>query len=427
MSKIQFYLNIFQAIRLEAESDPEYFKNKRNQVPIYMDYSFGERLRISTKVFVNPGDWDKEKQKVKGSDTDAGIKNNRLTILKTKLFTIETEAIANDIHLTVEYIKKKLSTSIPVKGNATSEKYFLQTWNGFVIGNPDMNQGTRKNYDNTLIVLQDYCEKYGKKLTLEGINNDFYQDIRRYFANDRKITNNTAGKYIKNLKAFMNYCTKKGINTNLAYRGFEILEDPKEITYLTNEEIRKIMDAKLDSDILEHSRDLFLLSCFSGLRYSDTQKLTPANITDEYIVFTSVKTKQPQRTPITPQAREILVKYNSQLPKIKLHEFNTNIKLIGEKAGITEQVTRIRFIGSERKEDTKPKHEFFSSHLAKRTYVSIFFRSGGRIETIMQTTGNKDRKTMKAYLGIKEEDIKRETLGIFDNFKKKLDEMKKSL
>ena len=436
MSKIQFYLNIFQAIRLEAESDPDYsktegekipvhlrynktkhFKDRQNQVPIYMDYSFGERLRISTKVFVNPNNWDHEKQKIKGGDTDAGIKNNRLTILKTKLFTIESEAIANDIHLTVEYIKKKLSTSIPVKENATNEKYFLQNWNGFVTGNPDINQNTQRNYDNTLIVLQDYCEKYSKKLTFESINSDFYQDLRRYFANDRKITNNTSGKYIKNLKAFMNYCTKKGINTNLAFQDFEILEDPKEITYLTNEEIRKIMDAKLDSGILEHSRDLFLLSCFSGLRYSDTQKLTPANITDEYIVFTTVKTKQPQNTPITPQAREILVKYNNQLPKIQLHTYNTNIKLVGKAAKINELMTRIRFVGSERKEETKPKYAFFSSHLAKRTYVSIFFRLGGRIESIMQTTGNKDRKTMKSYLSIKDDDIKKETLRIFNDLK----------
>jgi site-specific recombinase XerD len=417
MSKIQFYLNIYQAIRLKAESDPEYFKLKRNQVPIYIDYSFGERLRISTKVFVNPTDWDQEKQRIKGTDTEAGQKNNRLTILKEKLFKIESEAIVNDISLTVEYIKKKLSTSIQVKGNSTSEKYFLQAWGQFVTGNPDMNQNTRRNYDNTLIVLQDYCTKYGTKLTFEGITIDFYQDLRRYFANDRKITNNTVGKYIKNLKAFLNYCTKKGINANLAFNNFEISKDPKEITYLTNEEIRKIMDAKLDSEILQHSRDLFLFSCFSGLRYSDTQKITPANIKDDFIVFTAVKTKQPQVTPITPQARKILIKYKNQLPKIKIHNYNTNIKLIGEKAGITEQVTRIRFVGSERKEDTKPKNEFFSSHLAKRTYVSIFFRSGGRIETIMQTTGNKDRKTMKSYLGIKEDDIKKETLRIFDDLK----------
>jgi hypothetical protein len=209
MSKIQFYLNIFQAIRLKVDANPEYFKSKQNQVPIYMDYSFGERLRISTKVFVNPNDWDQDKQKVKGSDTEAGIKNNRLTILKGKLFTIESEAIANGISLTVEYVKQKLSTTIQVKGNSTSEKYFTNTWNEFVKGNPNMNKNTRRNYDNTYNAFKDYADKYSKKLTFSGINLDFYQDIRRYFANDRKITNNTAGKYIKNLKAFMNYCTKK--------------------------------------------------------------------------------------------------------------------------------------------------------------------------------------------------------------------------
>jgi integrase len=204
----------------------------------------------------------------------------------------------------------------------------------------------------------------------------------------------------------------------LAFKDFEILSDPKEITYLTNEEIRKIIDADLDTELMKQSRDLFLFCCFSGLRYSDTQELTPSNIKDDFIVFTTVKTKKPQyNTPITYQAREILTKYNNQLPKIKLQTYNTNIKLIGKAAKINEQVTRIRFRGSERIPDTKPKYDFFSSHLAKRTFVSIFFRSGGRMETIMETTGNKDRKTMKSYLSIKDEDIKRETLKIFDDLK----------
>lgn len=417
MSKIQFYLNIFQAIRLKAEDDPFYFKNKQNQVPVYIDYSFRGRLRISTKIFVNPNDWDQDKQRVKGSDPDAGFKNNRLTILKGKLFTIESEAIANGLQLTVEDLKNKLSTTIPVKGNSTSEKFFKHTWDGFVIGNPDMNQNTQKNYDNTLIVLEDFCKKYDRKLTFEGITHDFSQELKRYFANDRKITRNTVGKYVKNLKAFLNYCTKKGINKNLSFKDFEVYKDPKEITYLTNSELRKIMDLNPDSEVLEHARDLFIFCCFSGLRYSDTQKITPANIKDDYIVFTAVKTKQPQSTPLTQQAREILTKYNNQLPKIKIHAYNNSIKLIGKDAGITEQVTRVRFVGSERIEETKSKCEFFSSHLAKRTFVSIFFRSGGRIETIMQTTGNRDRKTMKSYLGIKDDDVKKETLRIFDDLK----------
>jgi hypothetical protein len=60
-------------------------------------------------------------------------------------------------------------------------------------------------------------------------------------------------------------------------------------------------------------------------------------------------------------------------------------------------------------------NEFFSSHLAKRTYISIFFRNGGRLETIMKTTGNKDRKTMKHYLEIESQDVKNEVNKVWEN------------
>jgi len=201
----------------------------------------------------------------------------------------------------------------------------------------------------------------------------------------------------------------------VAFKQFEVYKDPKEVTYLTIDELKEIKKLELESELLQQTRDLFLFSCFSGLRYSDTQKITPANIKEGFIVFTTVKTKQPQYTPLTPQANEILTKYNNQLPKIKLHTYNEKIKEIGKLAKINEPTVRISFVGSDRVEEKGLKYEFFSSHLAKRTFISIFFRGGGRIETIMKTTGNKDRKTMKSYLEILDKDVKNETDQIFDN------------
>ncbi len=71
----------------------------------------------------------------------------------------------------------------------------------------------------------------------------------------------------------------------------------------------------------------------------------------------------------------------------------------------------------ERKEVTKPLHEFISSHIAKRTYVNMFFRGGGRMESIMLTAGNSDRKTMRHYLEIDNKEIRREMDAIFANVK----------
>lgn len=409
MSRVIFYLNFYEEIRKRAQDDPDFFKDKSNQVPVYVDFSFGNRLRTSTRIFVNPNDWDNDRQRVKASDPDSGPKNYRLTTIRGKLINIETEAFRDNIKLSISYIKQKLAPGLQVKDNGNSETFFMATWNDFVDLNPDLNESTKHNYHNTWAVFKDYSIKYNIPLTFDNIDDDFYQGLKRYSFNDRKLTRNTVGKYVKNLKAFMNHCTKKGLTTNLAYKKFEVYKDRKMITYLTLEEIKTLRHLEIESEVTRRARDLFLFCCFSGLRYSDTQKINPENIREGYIFFTSVKTKQPQATPITPQALKILKQYDFKLPRMTLPTYNNHLKKLGEAANINQETTQVTFVGSKRMEETKPKFKFFSSHLAKRTYISIFFRSGGRIETIMQTTGNKDRKTMKHYLEIMNPDVKNET------------------
>jgi site-specific recombinase XerD len=421
MSRIYFYLNYYDEIKLKLKDNPDYFKNKLNQVPIYIDYSFGQRLRTSTKLFVNPKDWDQAKQRIMATDPDAGPKNNRLTTIRGKLINIETDAIRDSIKLTVTYIKSKLAPGILITGDSGSQKFFTDTWDKFA-NLSDKSESTRTNYENTLAVIRDFCTVKNRKLSLEDITQDFYEEFVHYCFTNRNekrktvgLTRNTVGKYVKNIKAFMNYCHGKGFTSNIDYEKFEVFKEQQLISYLTIDEVKKIKNVSLISETQQRVRDLFLFMCFSGLRYSDTQRITPGNIRHGYVMFTTVKTKTPQGTPIIAQAMEILEKYNYSLPKVSIKTFNDAIKDIGKTAGFTKETTKIRFIGANRVEINKPMNEFFSSHLAKRTYISIFFRNGGRLETIMKTTGNKDRKTMKHYLEIESQDVKNEVNKVWEN------------
>ena len=48
--------------------------------------------------------------------------------------------------------------------------------------------------------------------------------------------------------------------------------------YLTEDEIKIILKKKMVSERLEHVRDLFIFSCFTGLAYSDVANLREENI-----------------------------------------------------------------------------------------------------------------------------------------------------
>ena len=260
---------------------------------------------MSTGMKVNPNDWNKEQERVKSSDADYIEKNLRIKALRSKLLNIETSAMVEGRTLSLGDIKKKLTVIKPAISNATNEVFFLECWDKFVKHNPELNASTKLIYDNTLKVLKQYSQLHNIKLTFDNITAEFDRELKKYFFNVRKITRNTAGKHIKNLRAFMNHSTKIGNNDNLAFREFVIFKDIPLITYLTIAELKKIKELELEDSLLKHSRDLFLFCCFSGLRYSDTQRLVKDNIKDDFIYFSVVKNKKPQVTAITPQAREI--------------------------------------------------------------------------------------------------------------------------
>jgi integrase len=64
---------------------------------------------------------------------------------------------------------------------------------------------------------------------------------------------------------------------------------------------------------LERVKDLFLIGCFTGLRFSDFIRIEPENITEEggakYIEMLTKETSQRVVIPLKPIVTEILTKY----------------------------------------------------------------------------------------------------------------------
>ncbi|HPO62405.1 MAG TPA: hypothetical protein PK762_04920 [Candidatus Kapabacteria bacterium] len=80
-------------------------------------------------------------------------------------------------------------------------------------------------------------------------------------------------------------------------------------------------------------------------------------------------------------------------------------------ANISKLITITRYIGAERIEETKPKYELISNHMARRTFVTLSLEKGMRPEVVMMITGHKNYYRMKRYVKItntvKEEEMKR--------------------
>jgi hypothetical protein len=82
---------------------------------------------------------------------------------------------------------------------------------------------------------------------------------------------------------------------------------------------------------LEKVRDLFLVSCKTGLRYSDYSVLRADQIKGGFIETTQLKTSGSIIIPIHDTVKRILHKYDGALPKANSNQkMNDYVKEIGE-------------------------------------------------------------------------------------------------
>ena len=142
------------------------------------------------------------------------------------------------------------------------------------------------------------------------------------------------------------------------------------------------------------------VQCFTGQRFSDIMRFSKADLKDNKWTFLSSKTKKKVTVPFNgyiASGLDILKKYNYKLPVISNQKFNDYIKEIGELVGINEPVRIIRFNGKKEIIIEKPKCDFMSSHMGRRTMVTILLSKGVPITLVQKITQHSDIRTLMKY------------------------------
>jgi integrase len=160
---------------------------------------------------------------------------------------------------------------------------------------------------------------------------------------------------------------------------------------------------------LQSVRDLFLIGCYTALRYSDYSNIKPENIyTTDKGIFLNIKTYKTGKTVIIPLhwiVKNILDKYKNELPRsITNQKTNDYLKELGELAGINDKVNISQNKGGVRVDITKLKYKLITTHTARRSGATNMYLSGIPVQSIMILTGHKTEKVFMSYLRFTEED-----------------------
>lgn len=380
---------------------------------IYMDFAYNrQRLKYSFGQFVNPKDWNSNKEIVKNKEatTKDGkfLLNALLKNLKEVCEKTYNESLANGIPAP-EVLKAALEDFINQNhadnvGNDNKPSLF-KLIDRFINGEIK-NRGKEKS-DNTIKTyitckkhLHDFQAKRKMTLDFDDITLDFYYNYVS-FLKHRDISTNAIGKDISIIKVFMGEAVDLAYTNNIQFKHkkFFVTREDAENVYLTEKELNVLYHCVMPTKIMEEQRDLFIIGAMTGLRLSDYSNIKIDNIVDmdgeKFIKMIAKKTKGLVIIPCNLVVLDILKKYDHKKNKVPSsvsdQYFNRLLKEACEAAGLKET-------GRLAKAPELQLYKCVSSHTARRSFATNMYLQGFPTIDLMRITGHTTERSFMKYI-----------------------------
>ena len=285
----------------------------------------------------------------------------------------------------------------------------------------------------------DCYSKYKTWLMNRDISTVKFKDTERNYKNSRKIpkgeelhySDNTIGRFIKQLKAVLRAAESRGYPVNPAYKSIEFKGQVQDIDaiYLTKAELEAMEAVKLskeeDGKNLELARDIFMIGVWLAQRVSDYNNLKPENIKVidnggtpiTYVSIHQQKTGRLVEIPCNAKIRAILDKYPKGLPHLSDEKINTYIKRIGRMAKINELIEVKESRGGKVYKNYYKKCDLICTHTARRTGATLMYLDGIPIYDIMKVTGHRSVATLEKYIRADKLEVAQKLVLKYDYFK----------
>lgn len=374
---------------------------------IRMTVSLKGRSLIFLKETVDVKSWDSAKQRLKvrkGQDEHERI-NARLDKYSSWAKDIYHRMMDDSASPDHKVIAEKLSVRISGKTPKPTTLDFFQFVESYIsqqkkIRATDGKKGTIVTlYIQTKRLMEAYEQERKVKLTYSNMDINFYADLIEYMGMKRGFSINTAGEHIKRIRKFLRLSRKAKHHDFDHYEGFAKMEADVDVIALSEAEIDLIGKVKLKDKGLETQRDLFLVGCYTGLRYSDYGTLKKERFIDGMIYREQKKTGNQVVIPIHPKLKPILEKYDYDLPPVYENQtVNEYLKKIGEEAKINQVIHWREFKLKGIIEHTSPKYKLITTHTARRSFCTNVYLSGFPVHEIMRISGHKTERDFFRYI-----------------------------
>ncbi len=397
-------------------------------ISLYFRYGT-EQVVVSTNQFVKPKSWDAKNQRAKASHEAYLELNANLDRWRNEVQKIYQQRLYQKLPITPADLKPLFEREIrtdkyeaaPEKGKPGLIEFvtkYIKSVEGF------KNANTIKTYRSHLKMLTEYQVDAKKKtIAFNDITLDFYHDFKRFMVEVKKYNENTQNKHTGLLKFFLNEATERKENDNIEFKSRRFSTPRKEVDsiYLDEDEIKLLMKLDLSAEPrLEKVRDLFIVGCFTGLRFSDLTTIQAENISPDfkYLKTKTIKTDEFLEIPIHPIVRKVMEKYKGKTtnhlpPVISNQKMNEYLKEIGEKANLSDDVALFEKKGKVRTQKKVSKFSLITSHTARRSFATNEYLAGTPSYAIMAITGHRTEKAFLTYIKVTKKQYARQLSEIW--------------
>ncbi len=237
-------------------------------------------------------------------------------------------------------------------------------------------------------------------MTFESFDFNFYDTFANYLTyehiymrrgiNIRGLKKKSVGTSIKQLRIFLRDRMRAKLINDIDLSDFKVLEEEADTIYLNTTEIRNLYSGNLTGHPeWTNFRDMFVLGCLTGLRFSDFNRIRSDDIRNGVLYKKQSKSDKWVVIPLRSEANEILVnKFQRKVPKTSNAELKRYIKKVGQLANIDSPVEISYKKGNQVIVAIKPKYSLITTHTCRRSFCTSEFLAGTPPELIMKISGH---------------------------------------
>lgn len=375
-------------------------KGNENNRPIYLRLTLDrESTKRSIGHSINPKHWNEQKEDCKIIHI-----NNTILKLKQKINDLQFELQKEPRNLVVKELADLIFEKSSLEVNLCA---YFDNFAKNALDTKRISPGTYGQYQTCVTALKAFLKFKLKKeeLNIKQFDHDLVEGFDTYIHSLGKGLNTVSNKYHKKLKTVLGDAQKRGIIKLNPYGLFKIRFNPTHRQFLSEQDLKKIVEVDLLGNLsLEKIRDMFLFSCYTGLRFGDAIDLALDQIYYEgengSIYRAQNKTGETISIPLIPEALALIKKYDSDerkitgkvFPKISNQKFNLYLKSLATMANIQKELTH---------------------HVARHTCATTLINRGVSIDIVSKYLGHANTKATRIYAKMQDETVKKEIMRAF--------------